>query len=677
MKLKIKVKILILILFLVLQINFGINVLLIPNNISVKEYDSFNITLIVNTNEQLGGFEDIIYIPDGLNITKDDIILSDTANSANLKDVSIENGKIDISLVWFNNYPSGNFTIATLKFKTLNNGTYKIIQSPTLSDTNGNEIKNVSYNSVVVNIIGLNSTIVDIIPINPTINNSFDVLVSIKNAKENIYNISGSIYYPNLKIVNLDFYYFEDNITNVNLWYNNDSLSFFVKLNTSKDIFNLMKLTFFTSKEGSYIINATIKINGKNVIVNPACFTLGNITVEKYVGFPINEKNISYGDSGFIYIKAENIDSNISEIRGNISYNSTLLNVSDISTSLQTLEKNLSIKNNTINFYIKINGSVSNNFNILSFWIRPLINRNITTELKILNISLLDINGSNVNVPVKDSLIIHIIPKNLTENISNINNTPPKVYFVFEVIDDYTVKFYSLCYDKENNTLYYYWNFGDNTTSTDINPTHTYKKDGLYIVKLYVNDSFGAIGYDECLINIKKLNPINITLSNTTIYPTNHNITIYCNITLKNPFSKRIYGDIQFLDYANYKPNKTCITFELLPNETKVFSVPINISGPTEIKGYVEYYIPNKRVIKYVWNFKKDINVLKINKISYRDYYYNISLNQSKVIIKINKILKNYTITKNIDIENNNLSILMYLIGFLIGFLIIYKKKKF
>jgi glucose/arabinose dehydrogenase/PKD repeat protein len=42
--------------------------------------------------------------------------------------------------------------------------------------------------------------------------------------------------------------------------------------------------------------------------------------------------------------------------------------------------------------------------------------------------------------------------------------------------------------DPENQTLSYNWNFGDGTTSTQANPSHTYNSRGLYNVRLTVSD---------------------------------------------------------------------------------------------------------------------------------------------------------------------------------------------
>ena len=45
---------------------------------------------------------------------------------------------------------------------------------------------------------------------------------------------------------------------------------------------------------------------------------------------------------------------------------------------------------------------------------------------------------------------------------------------------------------------YYYWQFGDYTSSTDINPTHTYQNPGFYNVCLYILDSLNNLNCSYC-----------------------------------------------------------------------------------------------------------------------------------------------------------------------------------
>ncbi|WP_456374846.1 CARDB domain-containing protein [Methanocaldococcus sp.] len=144
---------------------YGENIIveLVPSNLTVTLGESFNLTLKVenipngtisngyeNYSGYCGGFETVIYYnPSVLNISQNDVILSNIANTASLKNVSVENGSISIKLVWLSNYPSGNFTIATLKFKSVNvsdNATVSL-QNTVVSTSDG-----YSYSKIGVNV---------------------------------------------------------------------------------------------------------------------------------------------------------------------------------------------------------------------------------------------------------------------------------------------------------------------------------------------------------------------------------------------------------------------------------------------------------------------------------------------------------------------------------------------
>ena len=47
-------------------------------------------------------------------------------------------------------------------------------------------------------------------------------------------------------------------------------------------------------------------------------------------------------------------------------------------------------------------------------------------------------------------------------------------------------------YDPDGDALSYFWNFGDGTSSSEAEPTHTYTSAGTYIASLTVTDEFGA-----------------------------------------------------------------------------------------------------------------------------------------------------------------------------------------
>lgn len=55
-------------------------------------------------------------------------------------------------------------------------------------------------------------------------------------------------------------------------------------------------------------------------------------------------------------------------------------------------------------------------------------------------------------------------------------------------------------FDPDNDPIGFGWNFGDGTTSTAANPTHTFATTGIFFVTLSVQDSHGAVGLDTVQI---------------------------------------------------------------------------------------------------------------------------------------------------------------------------------
>jgi PKD repeat protein len=75
-----------------------------------------------------------------------------------------------------------------------------------------------------------------------------------------------------------------------------------------------------------------------------------------------------------------------------------------------------------------------------------------------------------------------------------LGNVGPVARFLFSP-DEGTVgvgiRFMDKSLDPENRPLDYYWNFGDDSTSTEKNPLHTYETSGIKIVRLTVTDDEG------------------------------------------------------------------------------------------------------------------------------------------------------------------------------------------
>lgn len=58
-------------------------------------------------------------------------------------------------------------------------------------------------------------------------------------------------------------------------------------------------------------------------------------------------------------------------------------------------------------------------------------------------------------------------------------------------IDGLEIHFEDESSDPDNNITYWYWEFGDGSTSTEINPSHEYSKEKGYTVTLFVQDNSG------------------------------------------------------------------------------------------------------------------------------------------------------------------------------------------
>lgn len=105
------------------------------------------------------------------------------------------------------------------------------------------------------------------------------------------------------------------------------------------------------------------------------------------------------------------------------------------------------------------------------------------------------------------------------------NRAPEASFEAFYNTCEPTVRFAdSSAYDPSS----WLWNFGDNTTSTDRNPTHTYTVEGLYNVSLIVTNTFGS----DTFISP---NPIRIRFNNTPL-------PIACMPEPLNPSSFNISG---------------------------------------------------------------------------------------------------------------------------------------
>jgi len=673
----------------------NVSVELVPDNINAYVGDTFNLDLVVKnipTDRKCGGFETTIsYDSSILNLTN--IALSDTSNTANLKEVDVSAGKI--KLLWTSNEPYGNFTIATLSFNALKDGNDSVdLTQTSVSDVNGVKYYITLKNSNIT-INPLNQTLGTITLKDFELNKNIDAVLSITGAKTPIKNISGSISFKNITIENsptlMDIF-----CNNFSYTIYNNNISFFIIPNEkdeNKTIFNLLKIPVNVN-DANYNISMDLTINGeqiKNITIKTE-EKQENISEYKglvfYVDSGYNEEtNISIGYSKEIKLKVYNIDKNLTNFSGYIFINSSLFDVSDygipeysaIYNRINT--SNITLNNSHLYFNISLTNGTNGTFSILKFKLSSKINENISSIIYLENLSIYA-NDTKINLSIK----------NLTVNIvKRESNNPPKLKIVYKIVNNKEVHFYAVGYDEDNDDLKYVWDFGDGKNSTDENPIHIYSNYSIYKIGCIVKDPLNGTDKVEGIISIKNINPVNYSISNDSFMldKQNENKTIYLNITLKNPLIHNVDGYINFVDYGdNYRPLKTQYQVILKPNGTKNLIIPINVSKSCEIKWNVVYY-PNIRSDTrdsidfkfYQWDFEKKIEFKSKPQVVINNYTKIITLNNTKIILKVNKVetVKNYVINKTLTTTSQN-SMPYYtfasLFGFIIGIILIRFKIK-
>ncbi len=93
-----------------------------------------------------------------------------------------------------------------------------------------------------------------------------------------------------------------------------------------------------------------------------------------------------------------------------------------------------------------------------------------------------------------------------TEETTTENNAP-EASFTSEVNETTnTVTFTDASTDADNDTLTYSWDFGDDETSTEQNPVHTYAENGTYTVTLTVDDGNATDDYSATVeVNVPEV----------------------------------------------------------------------------------------------------------------------------------------------------------------------------
>ncbi len=87
------------------------------------------------------------------------------------------------------------------------------------------------------------------------------------------------------------------------------------------------------------------------------------------------------------------------------------------------------------------------------------------------------------------------------------------------------------------------WNFGDGSTSTEVNPTHTYNDPGTYTVSLVAIDSGTCNIIDDTSVTITVSNRPTAEFSHTPVVPVQNKPTIFTNLSTGGVRYKWLFGD--------------------------------------------------------------------------------------------------------------------------------------
>lgn len=177
-------------------------------------------------------------------------------------------------------------------------------------------------------------------------------------------------------------------------------------------------------------------------------------------------------------------------------------------------------------------------------------------------------------------------------------------------------------FDEDGKIIEYIWDFGDGSRSSEKNPTHMYKKDGIYTVVLKVKDDKGAIGETVKTIKITKQS----TGDKIDLEPNNNFKEAIELKKLNNRFDGELIGnDMQDIYYFDVKSNGEIninvenikngdLTWQLFSeenlNESVAYPTDNTLKGKYVINKPGRYYLYiykySDKDCNYIFNIDKD-----------------------------------------------------------------------
>ena len=137
--------------------------------------------------------------------------------------------------------------------------------------------------------------------------------------------------------------------------------------------------------------------------------------------------------------------------------------------------------------------------------------------------------------------------------------------------------------DEDGDTLTYTWDFGDDSTGSGVNPSHTYAASDIYTASLTVND--GTVDSDAYTMDITVTNPPTVTLGELP-----ENITNATEITFT---ATAVAGDATINETTGYawyiddvvQENETTATFIHTFTEDGTYVVKVVVTDDDGLTG--------------------------------------------------------------------------------------------
>lgn len=253
---------------------------------------------------------------------------------------------------------------------------------------------------------------------------------------------------------------------------------------------------------------------------------------------------------------------------------------------------------------------------------------------------------SNPKVNSYNQVEYNVVFHGLLAHNKNFNEAPTiKLDFPKEGNANEKINFSSEGSSDDGKIVSYTWDFGDNETSFEKNPTHVYKTPGTYTVKLIITDDKGIKSEKSASINIKKIltgNTVSEKESNDDYITAN---PVYSKDLVSGSISSSEDRDIFYFNVT--KPSDITINVEKINKDKSEFTWLL-FSEEDKIN-YITY--PNKRLENLFYS------TVKIDKPG--KYYlaiYNVNGNKSDYRFNIEGAISTSP-EDNINIDKDESSI--------------------